>query len=100
MDTCKITVVKICNHIDLIEKYELPQDNPCFMKENMVFYTYSNEMPEGFCSVAWDIIKGYVNRLNNGETKIYGDWMKNPKAVMISCDDGFRPVSFYIEKID
>ena len=25
---------------------------------------------------------------------------KNPKSAMISCNDGFRPVSFYIEKLD
>ena len=23
--------------------------------------------------------------------------MKNPKSAMISCNDGFRPVSFYLE---
>ena len=26
-------------------------------------------------------------------------WMKNPLSAMISCNDGFRPVSFYIEVI-
>ncbi len=26
-------------------------------------------------------------------------WMKNPNSAMISCNDGFRPVSFYIEVI-
>ena len=28
----------------------------------------------------------------------YG-WMKNPMSAMISCNDGFRPFSFYIEVI-
>ena len=27
-------------------------------------------------------------------------WMKNPMSAMISCNDGFRPFSFYIEAID
>ena len=27
-------------------------------------------------------------------------WMKNPHSAMISCNDGFRPVSFYIEVIE
>lgn len=26
--------------------------------------------------------------------------MKDPKSAMISCNDGFRPVSFYIEALD
>lgn len=30
----------------------------------------------------------------------YDGWMKNPKSAMISCNDGFRPVSFLIEVIE
>ena len=30
----------------------------------------------------------------------YDGWMKNPMSAMISCNDGFRPFSFYIEAID
>ena len=30
----------------------------------------------------------------------YDGWMKKPKSAMISCNDGFRPVSFYIEALD
>jgi uncharacterized repeat protein (TIGR04076 family) len=26
--------------------------------------------------------------------------MKNPKSAMISCNDGFRPVSFLIETLE
>jgi len=26
--------------------------------------------------------------------------MKNPKSAMISCNDGFRPVSFLIETVE
>ena len=99
MGTCRITVAKICIHKDLIEKYELPQTDACFMKENDIFYSHSGEKPDGFCDVAWNILKPYIDRLENGETTIYGDWMKNPSSVMISCDDGFRPVSFYVKKI-
>ena len=31
---------------------------------------------------------------------IYDGWMKNPKSEMISCNDGFRPVSFLIETME
>ena len=35
-----------------------------------------------------------------GGENIYDGWMKNKKSAMISCNDGFRPVSFYIEALD
>ena len=35
----------------------------------------------------------------NGKN-FYDGWMKNPKSAMISCNDGFRPVSFLIEVIE
>ena len=31
---------------------------------------------------------------------IYNGWMKNEKSAMISCNDGFRPVSFLIEALE
>ncbi len=31
---------------------------------------------------------------------MYDGWMKNKRSAMISCNDGFRPVSFYIEALD
>lgn len=30
----------------------------------------------------------------------YDGWMKNPRSVMLSCNDGFRPVSFLVEALD
>ncbi|MBQ5575153.1 MAG: TIGR04076 family protein, partial [Bacteroidales bacterium] len=30
----------------------------------------------------------------------YDGWMKNPQSAMISCNDGFRPVSFLVEVIE
>ena len=32
-------------------------------------------------------------------TYFYDGWMKNPMSAMISCNDDFRPFSFYIEVI-
>ena len=39
------------------------------------------------------------NTKPNGKLEFYDGWMKNKKSAMISCNDGFRPVSFYIEVI-
>ena len=38
--------------------------------------------------------------LREGQVFIANGWMKNPRSAMISCNDGFRPVSFYIEALD
>ena len=37
--------------------------------------------------------------LMKGDGNFYDGWMKNPMSAMISCNDGFRPFSFYIEVI-
>ena len=41
-----------------------------------------------------------VMTLAYGGSDIYEGWMKNKNSAMISCNDGFRPVSFYIEVLD
>ena len=92
----KITVMRKARYDDLIEKYENPLENPCEMVEGKVFYS-GGEIPDGFCSNAWENVGPFVEALANGGGDFYDGWMKNPKSAMISCNDGFRPVSFYIE---
>ncbi|MBE6267220.1 MAG: TIGR04076 family protein [Prevotella ruminicola] len=41
----------------------------------------------------------FVESLARGQGNFYDGWMKNPMSAMISCNDGFRPFSFYIEVI-
>ncbi len=99
MKDVKITVVKKVLHKDLIEKYENPISHACDMKEGQVFVSKNGEMPEGFCKSAWQNLFPFVFSLSNGATDFYDGWMKNKNSAMISCNDGFRPVSFYIESI-
>ena len=40
-----------------------------------------------------------MNLLYNGND-IYNGWMKNKKQAIVSCNDGFRPVSFLLEVIE
>ena len=42
----------------------------------------------------------FVMTLAYGGSDIYKGWMKNKKSAMVSCNDGFRPVSFYIEALE
>ena len=55
---------------------------------------------KGFCDSAWDSISAFVMTLAHGGGNFYDGWMKNPKSAMISCNDGFRPVSFYLETLE
>ncbi len=56
--------------------------------------------PEGLCDSAWDTMSPFVMTLAHGGEDIYDGWMKNKRSAMISCNDGFRPVSFLLETLD
>ena len=99
MKKCKITVMKVARYPDLIKKYENPIEHACDMVEGMTFIANGWEKPEGFCQSAWDSLSAFVMTLSHGGEDIYGGWMKNKKSAMISCNDGFRPVSFLIEAL-
>ena len=95
----KITAVKASKFSDLIEKYENPIKHACSIKEGDVFYSKNGEKPENLCPEAWKVMKEYVISLAQGKGNFFDGWMKDPMSAMISCNDGFRPVSFYIEVI-
>lgn len=95
----KITVLKRALHEDLSAKYENPIEHACDMTLGDVFLS-DGTRPEGFCESAWQSVGLFVERLAKGEGYFYGNWMKNPYSAMISCNDGFRPVSFYLERIE
>ena len=56
--------------------------------------------PKGMCDSAWETMLPFINELSNGGGNFYDGWMQNPYSAMISCNDGFRPVSFYIEVVE
>lgn len=100
MKRIKITAVRKARYDDLIEKYENPIEHACDIEEGQVFIAEGWQKPEGFCDSAWESISPFVMTLAYGGENIYDGWMKNRKSAMISCNDGFRPVSFYIEVLD
>ena len=93
----KITVMRKARYDDLIEKYENPIEHACDLEEGQIFVSENAEKPIDFCDSAWESIFPFVKELNSGGGNFYDGWMKDPKSAMISCNDGFRPVSFYIE---
>ena len=100
MKKIKITVMRIACYRDLMERYENPIDHACEMQVGQVFIADGWRKPEGFCDSAWETISPFVMTLTHGGQDIYEGWMKNPRSAMLSCNDGFRPVSFYLEVME
>ena len=95
----KITAIKVTEYKDLIDKYENPINHACSIKVGDVFYSKNGEKHENLCPEAWKVMEEYVASLAKGKGNFFDGWMKDPMSAMISCNDGFRPVSFYIEVI-
>ena len=100
MKKVKITVMKKVSHDDLIAEYENPIEHACDVEIGDVFIAEGIEKPEGFCTSAWGSLAPFVMALSYGAEDFYDGWMKNKKSAMISCNDGFRPVSFLLETIE
>jgi len=66
-------------------------------KDGQVFYVEGNgDMPEGFCTWAWDDITKDVETL-----RFHGNfqWFEEPGVSVNCCTDGLRPVVFKIERV-
>ena len=100
MKKVRITAIRRTIYEDLMAKYENPIEHACDVQEGQVWIANGWERPTGFCGSAWDSISAFVMTLAHGGENIYDGWMKNPKSAMISCNDGFRPVSFYLEALE
>ncbi len=100
MKTVKLTAIRKASYPDLSAIYENPIEHACDIAEGDVFISVDGKCPEGFCDSAWESMHSFVEELASGGGNFYDGWMKNPYSAMISCNDGFRPVSFYIEVIE
>lgn len=100
MKKVKITVIRKASYPDLSAKYENLIEHTCDVNEGDAWISIDGQKPEGLCESAWDSMKWFVGELAAGRGNFYDGWMKNPNSAMISCNDGFRPVSFYIETIE
>ncbi len=100
MKKIKITVMRMARYTDLMQQFENPIEHACSMQLGQVFIANGWEKPEGLCQSAWDSMSPFVMTLAHGGSNLYSGWMKNPHSAMISCNDGFRPVSFLIEALD
>ena len=95
----RITAIRQTIYNDLIAQYENPIEHACDFKQGQQWISVNGNCPEGLCSSAWDTMKPFVESLAHGKGNFFDGWMKNPMSAIISCNDGFRPFSFYIEAI-
>ena len=100
MKRIRITVIRKACYRDLMERYENPLEHPCDLSEGQCFECDGLSRPEGLCESAWQSLSPFVMALAHGATGLYDGWMKNPASAMLSCNDGFRPVSFLVEALD
>ncbi len=85
---------------ELMERFELPQENPCPYKVGQEWTSIDAEKPDGLCTHAWSSLYPYVFALANGASHLFDSWMIDPNSAMVSCPDGFRPVSFLLERME
>ena len=100
MKKVKITVMRAARYDDLIQQYENPIEHACGMRVGKEFVCDGWQKPAGMCDSAWETLSPFVMALAHGAENFYDGWMKNPKSAMLSCNDGFRPVSFLLEALD
>jgi uncharacterized repeat protein (TIGR04076 family) len=100
MKKVRITAVRKTLYPDLMEQYENPIEHACDVQEGQIWIAEGWKKPEDFCQSAWDTISPFVMTLAHGGGNFYDGWMKNSKSAMLSCNDGFRPVSFYLEALE
>ena len=100
MTRVKITAVRQTVYTDLMAEYENPIEHACSVNIGDTWISEEGRCPDGFCPSAWESMRPFVESLSRGEGNFFDGWMRNPMSAMISCNDGFRPVSFYIESLD
>ena len=100
MKKVRITVKRIACYEDLMAEYENPMEHACDMRLGQTFVANGWEKPAGFCDSAWETVSPFVMALACGAENFYDGWMKDPRSAMLSCNDGFRPVSFLLETME
>ncbi len=100
MKRVRITAMRQTVYTDLMKQYENPIEHTCDIRVGQTFISIDGQRPSDLCGSAWESMRPFVEALARGEGNFYDGWMQNPHSAMISCNDGFRPVSFYLEAIE
>ena len=92
----KITVLNNSINREVVDQYATTEWFPCErLKTGQEFVCRGLIMPEGFCSWAWADIMKCVMTLARG-----GNFIGVKPGIFITCcTDGFRPVTFKLERL-
>ena len=96
----RITALRQTVYDDLMSRYENPIEEACTVAVGQTWISAGGQRPEGMCESAWETMQWFVKELANGRGHFYDGWMKNPYSAMVSCNDGFRPMTFYLERLE
>ena len=99
MNKVKITAVRQTVYHDLMAQYENAIEHACDMHVGQTWVSVNGQRPQELCPSAWESMREFVEALARGDGNFFDGWMRNPMSAMISCNDGFRPMSFYLEAI-
>lgn len=102
MAKVRITVLKTDFDDKLAREYGVDGMGPCpAFKVGDVIECERHYQPEGFCGEAWKCIQHYVYALYHGAKLPFGKgWMKDVNVAIATCNDGLRPVTFKLERIE
>ena len=99
MYNIRITAIRKANYTDLQEQYENPIEHTCDIMEGQTWVSVGGKIPDGMCQSAWESMQWFVEQLAAGNGNFFDGWMKDPYSALISCNDGFRPVSFLLQRL-
>ena len=97
MNRVIITALRQTVYTDLMERFENPIGHACDVAVGSRWISVDGKQPQGLCPSAWESMRPFVEALARGEGNFYDGWMRDPMSAMISCNDGFRPMTFYLE---
>ena len=100
LNKVRITAMRQTVYHDLMERFENPIEHACTVHKGQQWIAIDGRCPDGLCPAAWETMRPFVESLARGKGNFYDGWMRNPMSAMISCNDGFRPMSFYIETLE
>ncbi len=102
MAKVRITVLKTDYDEELAREYGDNVTGCCTLfKPGQVIECERHYQPEAICGEAWKCIQHYVYALYHGATEPLGKgWMKKGNVAIATCNDGLRPVTFKIERVE
>ena len=88
----KITMLRTEYDQELAEQYAIPNLGKCpFHQKGQVLYSDGINLPDGMCSVAWQVIAPMARQLSLGElVQPSGTWLNDDTIGVFACPDGIK----------